>query len=82
MRIENVNYLKAYAQRKLGNLKNPYRVYEYIIDEITEEGAILIININTFDYQIIRSKINIINLLQEEDIPNIYIELLKKERLR
>jgi hypothetical protein len=78
MKIENLSFLKAYAQRKLGNLKNPYRVYEYVVDEYTEEGYALIININSFDYQIIKSKLNSINLLQEEDIPDIYINLLKE----
>ena len=78
---EGLSFLKAYSQRKLGNLKNLYRVYEIVLDDITEEGLVLIININTFDYQIIKSKLNSINLLQEDDVPKQYIEMLKREKL-
>lgn len=78
---DGLSYLKAYSQRKLGNLKNPYRVYEIVLDDMTEKGLVLIININSLDYLIIKSKLNSINLLQEEDIPKQYIEMLKREKL-
>ncbi len=75
MKNESMLFLKAYIQRRLGNLNGPYRVYELLVDENNSKGVVMIWNVNSLDYQIITTELNSIDLLQE-DIPDFLLNIL------